>query len=244
MRQKVNLAQDIQILYHMARGGRGGTHAERLESFYKGQAETYDGFRGRLLHGRESLFQSLPVPKNGIWIDMGGGTGANLEALGPGLHTLGQVYLVDLCPSMLEIAHRRITQNGWSNVTPVEADVTTFQPRDRPVQAVTFSYSLTMMPDWQKALAHARGLLCPGGHIGVVDFYISPSRWSLPLPCHSWGHRQFWPRWFARDGVMINPQHPRTLTNLFETLLLTGKTGKIPYMPYFRVPYYQFIGRK
>ena len=82
---------------------RGADHAERLESFYAGQADSYDGFRKRLLPGREDLYQNLPVPEGGIWVDLGGGTGANLELLGPRIETLRKVYLVDLSPSLLTV---------------------------------------------------------------------------------------------------------------------------------------------
>ena len=58
----------------------------RLESFYSGQAEAYDDFRRRLLQGREAMYQSIPVPEGGVWVDLGGGTGANLEPIGGELH--------------------------------------------------------------------------------------------------------------------------------------------------------------
>ena len=60
---------------------KGNTHAERLESFYQHQAEGYDAFRKRFLHGREKLFiETLPTiaKKGDIWVDMGGGTGRSL----------------------------------------------------------------------------------------------------------------------------------------------------------------------
>ena len=41
------------------------------------------------------------------------------------------------------------------------------------MDVVTFSYSLTMIPDWFLAVDHAWRLLRPGGTIGVVDFYVS-----------------------------------------------------------------------
>ncbi|MFM7741372.1 MAG: SAM-dependent methyltransferase, partial [Planctomycetota bacterium] len=79
----MGLWSDLKILYHMAfKPVRGGSHAERLESFYGGQAKGYDDFRKRLLKGREELWKALPKPEGGVWVDMGGGTGANLENFG------------------------------------------------------------------------------------------------------------------------------------------------------------------
>jgi len=37
---------DLKVLYHLAlKPVRGKSHAERMESFYGGQAEAYDDFR-------------------------------------------------------------------------------------------------------------------------------------------------------------------------------------------------------
>ena len=50
--------------------------------------------------------------------------------------------------------------------------MTTFEP-EGPADVVTFSYSLTMIPDWVRALEQAWALLKPGGTIGIVDFYVA-----------------------------------------------------------------------
>ena len=105
----MKLLADLKILYHMVfKPVRGKDHASRLESFYSGQAENYDDFRRRLLHGREMLWQALEAPADGTWLDMGGGTGSNLELWGNRLATLKKAYLVDLSPSLLEVARKRI----------------------------------------------------------------------------------------------------------------------------------------
>jgi S-adenosylmethionine-diacylgycerolhomoserine-N-methlytransferase len=42
--------------------------------------------------------------------------------------------------------------------------------RAEPFDAVVFSYSLSMIPDWKQALKNAGGALTPEGKIHVVDF--------------------------------------------------------------------------
>ena len=50
----MSLLADARILLQLARGTTGrGSHAERLQAFYRPQALHYDMFRERLLHGRE-----------------------------------------------------------------------------------------------------------------------------------------------------------------------------------------------
>jgi len=69
----MSFASDLKILYHMAlRPIRGDNHADRMDNFYSGQADAYDDFRKRLLKGRRELWQSIEVPENGRWVDMGG----------------------------------------------------------------------------------------------------------------------------------------------------------------------------
>lgn len=60
----------------------------------------YDDFRKRLLQGREDVYQELGAKVDGgTWVDFGGGTGANLEFIGPALKKFQKVYVVDLAES-------------------------------------------------------------------------------------------------------------------------------------------------
>ena len=61
---------------------KGASHRERLDAFYRGQADAYDDFRRRLLHGREELMGRLEFRPGDVWLDMGAGTGSNAELLG------------------------------------------------------------------------------------------------------------------------------------------------------------------
>ena len=102
------LLADLRVLYHLVlKPVRGENHAARMESFYSGQAEAYDDFRKRLLKGRAELYDQMQVPENGTWVEMGGGTGSNLEYLGDRIHQLKKVYVVDLADSLLDVATKR-----------------------------------------------------------------------------------------------------------------------------------------
>ena len=240
----MRLLDDLRVLYHLAlKPVRGHDHAARLESFYSGQAEAYDRFRRRLLHGREEMWNSVQVPDDGVWVDMGGGTGSNLEILGDSLSRLRKVYIVDLSPSLLEIARRRISERGWANVEAVEADATAFRPAEGSCDVVTFSYSLTMIPEWFAAMDNARSILAPGGQIAAVDFYVARKHPLGGLAQHAWSTRSFWPVWFAMDNVMLSPDHIPYLHRAFEPLHFVERCGTIPFMPFVRAPYYIYHGR-
>lgn len=236
---------DLKILYHLAlKPVRGKDHAARMENFYSGQAKGYDDFRKRLLKGREELYQSIEIPEDGVWVDMGGGTGSNLEFIGDGIEKLKKVYVVDLASSLLEISKERFVERGWENAEPVEADATTYTPAEGSADVVTFSYSLTMIPDWFAAIENAYRILKPGGTIAVVDFYVSRKFPADGLKRHGWFTRSFWPVWFAGDNVFPSSDHVPFLHRKFEPLQFDEAKCKIPYMFLMRMPYYRFVGRK
>ena len=241
---------DLKIIYHMAlRPIRGQSHAERMDNFYSGQAADYDDFRRRLLQGREDLWKTMLQTSpyaDTVWMDMGGGTGSNLLFFGTEIDKLRKVYVVDLAGSLLKIADRRIQDNGWKNIETAEADATTFTPEGGTVDAVTFSYSLTMIPDWFAAVDHAWKLLRPGGRIGVVDFYVSRKYPAEELVKHSWAKRTFWPSWFAFDNVFPSADHVPYLHRKFRPVFFEERLTRLPWfpIPFFKMPYYLFIGEK
>ncbi len=199
---------DMKILYHMLlRPVRGDSHAERMESFYGDQAAGYDDFRRRLLKGRELLWEKLPKEKGCIWVDLGGGTGANIENFGSSVTAPSRVYVVDLSPSLLKIAADRFSKRGWQNIETVQADAIQFRPPEGQADVVTFSYSLTMIPDWFAAIENAYQMLRPGGLIGVADFYVSRKYPAVGLKRHRWFTRTIWPPWFSTDNVFPSPDH-------------------------------------
>jgi S-adenosylmethionine-diacylgycerolhomoserine-N-methlytransferase len=234
--------RDAQVLLRLLRGQprRGGTLAERLEAFYGPQAEHYDAFRERLLHGRSELMGRLDPRPGANVVELGAGTGRNLDFLGERLPVLGSVELVDLCPALLNRARQRT--RGLPNVRVVEADAVAYRPA-RPVDLVYFSYALTMIPDWEGALGNAVSMLKPGGTLGVVDFYVSDPHPAPGLDRHGALTRWFWPHWFAHDGVRPNPAHLRTLRALLPDHALWEHRAPVPYLPGLRAPYYVFVGR-
>ncbi|MBI83071.1 MAG: SAM-dependent methyltransferase [Planctomycetaceae bacterium] len=241
----MSFASDLKILYHMAlRPIRGDNHADRMDNFYSGQADAYDDFRERLLKGRRELWQSIEVPENGHWVDMGGGTGSNLDYFGDSIKRLDRIYVVDLARSLLEVARRRASDKGWSHVDIVQDDATQFQPPAGPVDVVTFSYSLTMIPNWFSAVDNAFQMLRPGGILGVVDFFVSRKHPANNFQRHSWFTRHFWPIWMSSDNVFPSSEHVPFLHSRFESMIFQQKRAKIPYLPFLRIPYYIFVGRK
>lgn len=233
----------LRTLYHLTLSPiRGETHQERLDSFYGGQAEDYDAFRKKMLHGREELFERLPVVAGGAWLDVGAGTARNGELFGARLAEFGSVTFLDLSTALLKVADQRIARAGWSSARTLCADATAVPLPDASLDLVTFTYSLTMIPDWFAAIDEARRLLKPGGVVGVVDFYVSRKYPAAGRRRHSYFNRNFWPYWFHHDNVHPSPDHLPMLERLFEPQIVEESRGKLPLLPLIRAPYYRFVG--
>jgi S-adenosylmethionine-diacylgycerolhomoserine-N-methlytransferase len=237
-----DLIADSRVLWQMLRGqSRSGTAAERLQAFYAPQASRYDDFRARLLHGRSELVERLVIPEGGTVVELGGGTGSNIDRFGSRMQTLQRYTLVDLCPALLEQAGSRARVHR--NVELVDGDVTRYRPAES-VDCVFFSYSLTMIDDWRSALANALTMLKPGGTLGIVDFYVSSTRPRPGYVSHPAWQRWLWRRWFAHDGVRLSPDHLEALADAMPDHVRLERQGALPYVPALKVPYYLFIGRK
>src|SRR4051812_10267115 len=125
----MGFSSDLGIIWSLVFTKTGGdSHGERLEAFYRKQAGAYDDFRKRLLHGREEMMQALDLPDGARAVDMGGGTGSNFECLGDRVRRFGDVQIVDLSRSLLNVADERIRRHRWDNVRTVVADATTYAP--------------------------------------------------------------------------------------------------------------------
>lgn len=126
-------------------GDTGNGQQDALESFYKAQAGVYDATRRTLLRGREDMLALVAAqlvqkaasdrthdPRR-IWVDIGGGTGWNIEAMSQFVNVeefFSSVYLVDFSPSLCEVARKRFARLGWKNVKVVCQDARTFRLED------------------------------------------------------------------------------------------------------------------
>jgi S-adenosylmethionine-diacylgycerolhomoserine-N-methlytransferase len=157
---------------------------------------------------------------------------------------LSAVHVVDLSSALLEVARRRIEALHWTNVRLHLEDATRFELAGKQADVITFSYSLTMIPDWFAALENARQLLKPGGTLAVVDFHVARK---YPAPGHarqSWFTRTFWPAWLGLDNVFPSPDHVPYLHRSFETVHFSEGRTRMRYFPLAGVPYYLYIGKR
>jgi S-adenosylmethionine-diacylgycerolhomoserine-N-methlytransferase len=228
-----DLTSDIRVLWRMLLGQpRVGSHAERLQKFYAPQADRYDAFRARLLHGRQEVIDLLNITEGSHVVELGCGTGSSLDFLGEKVKHVKRFEMIDLCPALIDKARQRAA--GHSMVQVIEADAAQWQST-HPVDFILISYALTMIPQWSQVLQNAKNMLSPSGRIGIVDFH-------LPASANKLGNL-IWKRWFRHDGVHLSELHLPLLRTLFDETFVSERRARVPYLPRVHAPYYLFVGK-
>jgi S-adenosylmethionine-diacylgycerolhomoserine-N-methlytransferase len=183
--------------------------ADRMDRIYRWQRRIYDLTRPLFLPARDELLRGIPVPPAGARgfsiLEVGCGTGRNLLWLSrryPQTRLMG----VDVSGEMLKTAQARLAGRpappGRGDpprpaIALIAGDAAHIDrlPAVReaaPFDAVFFSYSLSMMPEWKKAVACACGLLGAQGTLHLVDFgdfrgWPSPARRVMRWWLARWG---------------------------------------------------------
>ena len=166
-----------------------------MATVYEAAARFYDAFSGEGLvysAGRQRGIALLGLRPGDTVLDLGCGTGLNFALLVAAVGPTGTVIGLDRSADMLQVARRRVEENGWASVHLIEADATTFDPAlvaaDLPaaahghVDAVFSSYALSVIGNWPPAWKRMRALLKPGGRAGIVDMQLPVGRGRLFSP--------------------------------------------------------------
>eukprot|EP00286_Rhodomonas_abbreviata_P020206 CAMPEP_0181300056 /NCGR_PEP_ID=MMETSP1101-20121128/6680_1 /TAXON_ID=46948 /ORGANISM="Rhodomonas abbreviata, Strain Caron Lab Isolate" /LENGTH=697 /DNA_ID=CAMNT_0023405255 /DNA_START=52 /DNA_END=2145 /DNA_ORIENTATION=+ len=200
-------------------------HGSKIEAFYQSQKDDYDAFRESFLHARPVLAECLPLksqPGKMVWVDVGGGTARNLEFFSPKTlqEMFSKIVVVDISPSLLEVARSRVEKAGLSDIVEcvcvdfIDANAIKDKlPKAGTVDIVTFSYSLSMIPDKAGALKSAVSLLKPKGEgvLGVADFFFGGGKRASHGLGDADGVTNILSRiyceitrlWFKQDGVIL-----------------------------------------
>ncbi|AZO12196.1 MULTISPECIES: class I SAM-dependent methyltransferase [unclassified Mesorhizobium] len=160
------------------------SHAELMDGVYRWQRHIYDVTRKYYLLGRDRLIAGLEVPEGGSVLELGCGTGRNI-VLAASHYPDARFFGLDISTEMLETAGAAIAREGLSaKVSLARGDATDFDAKAlfgiERFDRVFVSYSLSMIPGWEKTVAAALAALAPGGSLHVVDF----------------GQQEGLPRWF------------------------------------------------
>lgn len=151
-----------------------GDHGSLMDKVYRHQAKFYDLTRKYYLLGRDRLIDEMQVPANGHVLEIACGTGRNLIRIADRYQD-AELYGMDISSPMLRQASKNIRRCAMDwRCHLAKGDACAFDPEATFERAhfdrIVFSYCLSMIPDWEGALAHAVPMLAPGGRIHMVDF--------------------------------------------------------------------------
>lgn len=159
------------------------SHADLMDNVYRGQRHIYDLTRKYYLLGRDRLIREMNVPDGGTVLEIGCGTGRNLAMIGkvwPNCRLFG----LDISDEMLKSAANNLDCAQLAHrASLAKGDAANFDAMDVfgrvRFDRIIFSYTLSMIPDWQGALRQALPLLSTQGSIHVVDFNMQQAmpRW-------------------------------------------------------------------
>ena len=150
-------------------GNGGASHGALMDQVYRRQKHVYDLTRKYYLFGRDRLIAELGAQPGASVLELGCGTGRNLARIATAYPDV-RLYGLDISHEMLELAGVKLA----ARAELAAGDATSFDPagifaKDR-FDHIVLSYALSMIPDWQGAMAHAANHLAPGGRLHIVDF--------------------------------------------------------------------------
>lgn len=163
-----------------------GDHASLMDEVYRGHRHIYDLTRKYYLLGRDRLIAEMDVPDGGTVLEIGCGTGRNLAQIARKWPE-ARLYGLDISEEMLKSAALNLRRAGCVDRTVLgHTDAAHFDAIPMFGRArfdrIMFSYTLSMIPDWQGALRQAAALLSTQGSIHIVDF----------------GQQERLPKWFRQ----------------------------------------------
>jgi tRNA (cmo5U34)-methyltransferase len=114
----------------------------------------------------EAIQQTIPLSGTMEVLEYGCGTGMVSRALSP---HVAKIIAVDTSPQMLEVLHRKATEEKIGNIEPLVFDLTRKPLPNRHVDLVMSSMTLHHIPDFEALLQRFFAILKPGGYLAVAD---------------------------------------------------------------------------
>lgn len=151
---------------------KGGQRAAKVNDLFDRIATRYDlinDVQSAGLHRiwKWRLVRMATLESGQTALDVCCGTGdVTLALAGSGAHVQG----LDFSTRMLEIARRRATDEASRNVAFLQGDALQLPFADSTFDAVTISYGLRNLSDFQQGVAELHRVAKPGGRILVLDF--------------------------------------------------------------------------
>ena len=145
-----------------------------MDDVYALHRHFYDFTRKFYLFGRDRLIRNVAPPPGGSVLEIGCGTARNLTVAAK-VWPDARFYGFDISEAMLETARKSVAKQGLTDkIVLAQGDAARFDTGSlfglSQVDRVFMSYTLSMIPPWQEAIARGAACLAPGGSLHIVDF--------------------------------------------------------------------------
>ena len=149
-------------------------HSDLMDRIYRHQRYIYDITRKYYLFGRDRMIRELDLKPGDRLVEVGCGTARNLVRIAKA-YPEARLFGLDASHEMLKSAADTVRRAGLEDrITLTHGYAENLAPamfgETAPFEAVLFSYSLSMIPDWKAAINAAARNLAPSGRIHIVDF--------------------------------------------------------------------------
>jgi ubiquinone/menaquinone biosynthesis C-methylase UbiE len=188
----------------------------------RGFAALYDrGLKATEEAGLREMRREVLAEAGGRTVDIGGGTGVNLELFGP---QVTELVLAEPDPHMLKKLRAKLAESGME-AAAIQAPAESLPFADSSVDTAVFTLVLCTVPDPAAALAEAARVLRPGGKLLFLEHVRSRDP-SLTR----WQDRLEKPWRFLADGCHCNRDTVATIeASPFE--LERVEDGSLPKAP-------------
>lgn len=186
--------------------------ARHMDGIYRYQRHIYDLTRKYYLLGRDRLIAGLNVPAGGAVLEIGCGTGRNLIATARSWRD-ATCFGLDISSAMLETARGSVARAGLAGrITLAQADATAFNAQAlfgrTAFDRIFLSYTVSMIPHWERAIEAACDALAGKGALHIVDFGQQE--------CLPGAFRNLLFAWLARFDVTPRAELKRVLASIAE----------------------------
>jgi ArsR family transcriptional regulator len=145
-------------------------NAARASQYFSKNAAEWDSIRQMSVPDRDienSLVDSLDVMDNGLFLDLGTGTGRMLQIFSPWFK---RCIGIDLSREMLQVARSNLDSSGVTNCTVRQNDINSLPFDNDFVDAVTIHQVLHYIDQPDAVIAESARVMKPGAQLIVVDF--------------------------------------------------------------------------
>jgi demethylmenaquinone methyltransferase/2-methoxy-6-polyprenyl-1,4-benzoquinol methylase len=161
---------------------------EDIKELYSKRAKRYDltsklyYFVGvRVGKFRKEAVRALRLHRGSRVVDLACGTGLNFPYLEEAIGPQGQIIGLDMTPSMLAQARRRVEREGWRNVELIESDAG-HVALDQAVDGVLCTFAISLVPDYSAAIRNLAAPLAVGGRMVLLDVKSTEGAFSFLNP--------------------------------------------------------------